>query len=532
MTQKKIFEFRRPLEKLVDDTVLVRMEAISRARSFLHFLAELDPEYLKELAAASPAYDVADILYYSVMESRWKKELSFPGHDLSLLLANLVHQATPPGELVLLEPSLLPTAILLAGAGWKILLPESGVEFAPGLEKNTAAKAWFRLGQPLASADVASVLSRILPGSGWSALSGPFDPAAVILGGNPGVTNGKIKDLTDLVAPIKNGWFLTSWDFLGVKTYDNMRRVWLDERNLAGVLQLPMFKRPSSGFYPAILRCSTDKGGTRLAQIDDVRPGEGNLNQKLGISLMLEEPDGKNSLDVAADEIKNEPLTNLTPAYWLNSVKKRSSGANFSDLGRLARILRCQLPRTRLETATPCGSAENGQFVVREVGVFDLMGNCGFLWPGSGGFVSLDLRAASDPMQYLLRQGDIIFTFRGTADSVGNAGFAAFEPEQPTIAGTAYYIIRPLPAINPVWLYWQLRLPETRGEVLAAMSGTSMLNISAADLRALPIRLPREEELKNLLAMQEALAVQARAMVDMNRLVASQTIKILDFARG
>ncbi|MDE7371550.1 MAG: hypothetical protein K2N07_07405, partial [Desulfovibrio sp.] len=237
-----------------------------------------------------------------------------------------------------------------------------------------------------------------------------------------------------------------------------------------GIVQLPRPRRQSATAYPAIIALRPPAPGAplRLAQVSTIQPGPGSLDQKATLSLLEEVPQPRASMVLDPAEPARDGLFTLSPATWLTPPLAAPKGRT---LRAFAQVLRCQLPRERLEEAPywyeetvedgefvsiwhdGFGEAPDGQYVAREVSVSEFDPMTGFVDEDRGNVVKVPLNPLGKQGKYLLRPNDIVFAFRGTALSVGKVGFVE-EVGSPTITGQSLCIIRALPDMDPVWLYY------------------------------------------------------------------------------
>lgn len=464
------WEFNPELQNVVWH--LAHYREISFCENIDKFLLNLKADILQTIKyAAGENISAAESLYYLLMENRRVNANLFQPHDLVLLLANLINSAHEPGKLALLDKQLLPAAVLLAGQGWKIGLPESLRE-------------------------VARALANLFPAGEWEVTPPQPENGMIILGGDPRIHQDFIKNFTNLVRASDAAFFLTGWDFLGVKSHEYRRRFWLDKLNLSACLQIPRIKRQSATLHPAIICCSGKPVKlVRLARIEKVERGDGSLDQEKAISLFKMKPDASAALEVEKDVLLKEPLCKLTPAFWLTQLKRPRSGDLHSKLSDFAQVIRCQLAREKIamNSGDVHGQQNNGEFIAREINMSDFLAPAALVLPDSGVPVRLTFKRIDSQYKYLLKKGDLIFSFRGTVESTGKVGLVEFEPANPSITGTAFYILRPLRPEDSVWLFWYLQSREARENILARTSGNTMLNINIDDVRDMPVAVPSEQ---------------------------------------
>lgn len=411
-------------------------------------------------------------LYYLLMGLRKIDPELFPPHDITMLLANLIQAQYPPSSVCVYSGDLLAAGILLLSKGWNLRVGRMKWEPQVKLLREMMPEA--KIDHLFLDKEVDVLL----------ATSSHFMHRAR--------REHEIRDIAETY------FLLDTWDFLGVRSNEYLRRSWLERNALFGVIQLPRLKRQGWNYYSAILQYNQNSASQiRMVNLESADSGEAMLDQQLAISLMLNPPDNKSSVDVSISELKQDPICNLTPSIWLR--KRNLPEVRGLRLGEYAQIIRCQLPRKKFKESEPLeyGMSEDGSSIVREVGMAALEPESGFLLPESGDQVSISFKSEAIESKYRLKENDIIFSFRGTQESLGRVGFVDQEPEMTTITGPAFCIIRTLGKVDPKWLYWALQTDEVRANILSRSSGKSLLNISTNDIKDLMIRLPEESREEN-----------------------------------
>lgn len=445
--------------------------------------------------------------YYTLMEYRSVAPGYFPVHDLCLLMANilatrLVAQAAPPGPVTLLDWGLLPVAVLLAGA-----LPPAGREFllppAP-MEGDSAG--------PLVSH-----LTKRLPGSRWRLREEEQDipQGAWVLAKDPLAHCTADSRFLERLAGIGGGVLLSSWDFLGVRIHSHTRSQWLGTGLIAGILQLPRPRRQSATEYPAVitLRPPDARLPLRLARVSSTQPGPGSLGQEAALALLDGAPRAGASMALDAAAPARDGLFTLAPGTWLTPPLTAPQGRT---LRAFAQVLRCQLPRERLEEALAWrefigiedgeaifewhdafGEAPDGKYVAREISIGEFDPMTGFVDEYGGNPVKVALNPLGKQGKYLLQTNDIVFAFRGTAQSVGKVGFVE-ELGQPAITGQSLCIIRALPDMDPVWLYYYLQRKDVVDFIRSRASGSNLLTVNLESIRDIPVAFPYRWEIDEI----------------------------------
>lgn len=508
MTDRKIFEYNPYIMQAA--AAYVRNEATSSSAhiSFLEHPAirSFGKKSLEFMSLdAGREISAAEAMFYILMELRRYPIFGspqFPACDLGLLLANVITH-NPPDTINIIDWAFLPTAVLLSEAGWKINLP----------------RQW---------EVVAKMPESIFPNGCLET----DDHSGSLTAGN--IPLPVRRERMELVQNTANGVFLTTWDFLGVRKHDYARWNLIKKGNITKILQLPRFRKQATNLYPALLLCDqTSHGSIRLAKVSGLEAGEGALNQKNTLSLLFDKPKAGEAIDVDKSIFENDPTFNITPAVWLNKPLPASTDLTASRLGDCAAVIRCQLAREKImREGRQYGFQPDGAFLAKEVGQASLDPQCNFLLEMEGNDVRVLFKNTSNLSKYLLQSGDIIFTFRGTEYSIGNVGFVNFQPCFPTITGTAFYIIRPLPAINPIWLFWYLQMPEAVKEIRARSSGAGMLNINIDDVRNLPVRMPSKEELAEILPLHSSLTSEMEKISMAKNRISSLMPRLARFVAG
>lgn len=445
--------------------------------------------------------------YYTLMEYRSVAPGYFPVHDLCLLMANILAtrvaaQAATPAPVTLLDWGLLPVAVLLAQA-----LPPAGREFllppAP-MEGESAQR-------------LISHLERRLPGSRWR-LGGDgqeLPPGAWLLAKDPLAHCTADSRFLERLAGIGGGVLLSSWDFLGVRIHAHTRSQWLAAGLIGGVLQLPRPRRQSVTEYPAVLTLRPPDASLplRLARVPSIQPGPGSLDQKATLALLDSAPRAGASMELDAAAPARDGLFTLAPATWLTPPLSAPQGRT---LRAFAQVLRCQLPRERLAEALAWrefvgiedgeaifewhdafGESSDGKYVAREISIGEFDPMTGFVDEYGGNPVKVALNPLGKQGKYLLQANDIVFAFRGTAQSVGKVGFVE-ELGQPAITGQSLCIIRALPDMDPVWLYYYLQRKDVVNFIRSRASGSNLLTVNLESIRDIPVAFPYRWEIDEI----------------------------------
>lgn len=446
-------------------------------------------------------------LYYALMGYRTVAPGYFPVHDLCLLMANilatrLAGMAIPSAPVTLLDWGLLPVAVLLAQAmsagGREFLLPP-----AP-MEAESAAR-------------IIRHLEKRLPGSRWilSNDSAEVPQGAWLVAKDPLAHCTADPRFLERLAGIGGGILLSSWDFLGVRIHAHTRSQWLAAGLIGGILQLPRPRRQSVTEYPAVITLRPPAPGLsiRLARVPSIQPGPGSLDHEAALALLDGVPRAGASMELDPVAPARDGLYTLAPATWLTPPLAAPPGRT---LRAFAQVLRCQLARERLP-APPAweelvevvdgepvfawhdgfGETGDGGFVAREVSLGELDAMTGFVDEQRGNVVRVALNPLGKQGKYLLQANDIVFAFRGTAQSVGRVGFAE-ELGAPAITGQSMCIIRALPDMDPVWLYYYLQREEVLAFIRSRASGASLLTVNLESIRDIPVAFPGRQEIDDI----------------------------------
>jgi hypothetical protein len=472
-------------------------------------------------------------VYYTLMASRERLPSFFPAHDICLLAANLL-PVQKYSTLALLDWELLPAAVLAASPGARITLP-------PCLGVTE--------GQEHEAAKIVRTLRQAVPDSGWDDHQYRLEDC-VVLGQHP-LRHGE-RDPRFLVNLMDTygGIFYVSWDFLRVKLHAYTRSLWLRTSLLRGVLQLPRPRRQGATVYPALmeLKGAPDREERlRLARIASCGPGPGALDQSFAVSLLADNPPPTNGevIELPPEVFMLDRLLDLSPAAHLAQQKVAAipvrKAGDLAKLGDFAQVLRCQLARARIDDEKLhdiqafadkadrdwWGEYPDGSFIGREVALGELDPVSGFLDQRSGDTIRLHLTLISTQGKYVLQPGDILFAYRGTMASIGQVGFVE-EAGIPAITGQALCIIRCLPGLDPVWLYYYLRRQSVREWVCSKAAGSTLLTINLESIRDIPVVLPDKAQLDAINKEHQKIASAMAAVTTLRREIDNSLDKVLE----
>lgn len=431
------------------------------------------------------AHAPADILYYILLSSREPLPHFFPVHDINVLAAELLKRKIVASKhLVLLDWEMLPAAVLAVSStasDIRVTLPS-----CPGQERVATA--------------IMQAFNTHLRCEAWSVVLLQHLPeGCVVLGQNPLQHSNNNSLFLDELATTQGGIMYSTWDTLGVRIHAHSRSHWVKTGLIRSILQLPRPRRQGTSVYPALIVLDERPvTSIRVAQIAACRPGPGGLDIQHGLDLLDGKADGVENADVSLEAIAQDGLFNLSPAYYL--TQKAMPVHTGKTLRHYAQVLRCQLARERIEEdiIVPdgeewAGEYSDGTFVGREVSLGELDPASGFLNETGGNIVRLELTRLGKQGKYLLQSGDIIFAFRGTANSVGQVGYVE-EEGIPGITGQSLCIIRPLPGIDSVWLYYYLQRKSVREWIQGRASGSTLLTVNLESIRDIPVEAPAGAE--------------------------------------
>ena len=425
-------------------------------------------EYRNPPGCPSEGLSRAEFLFYILMQVGRKRPGLFLTPDLNLAMFNLLaaRHCLNACRLVCLDLGLLPVALLASGMEARVALPPID-----------NFKSWPDWLFPVLRSQDRSWLGAIILGRDTLKLTSD----------NP--------ELPQKLVEAAGGLFFSYWDFLGVNLHDQVRKKWLTANILRSIIQLPRPRFQTVVYYPAFIETGrVEPGQVRVAAVKENRRGSGGLSQTEVLRVVLEAPDGKNSQDVPPESLTDQHRTDFTPRRFLVN----QPNTEMAPLKEYAKLIRCQLQRTKLtpdELADPELSRDG---ICREITFPNLDEKTGFLKPGSGNWIRLQRVVSPLSLSnFLLRAHDILISFRGTEATIGRVGLVNAQPQAPCITGQSLCIVRPdKKMVDPTWLYHYLRREETRQKVLSHSTGSSMLTVNTGDLAQLPIPCPGAEEVE------------------------------------
>jgi len=409
----------------------------------------------------------AEILFYFLAQVGRRRPGLFPVPDLGLSAFNILaaRHKLLESRLICLDLALLPVAVLAAAWGARVALP-------PASHEKSWPKALFL--SPLADPPLTDDRNM---------------EEALVLGRDPLKLTESYPGFLEELAKAKGGIIFCFWDFLGVNLHNYARMKWLKQGLIRSLIQLPRPGRQGAAYYPALIEIgpggpSAPEAPQPLIRLVDVREQTsnlGDLSQGEVLEAVLGPADQEKSLDVAPDQLAYQEDEDFTPRRFLAGPR----GVGEVALKDCARVLRCQIPRTKSDP-----DEKDGSFICREINLSQLDELTGFVKPGAGqpvGFKSFNPVGKEE--KFLLRRHDILMCFRGTEATIGRVGLVVTEPEEPLINGQSLCLIRVFDG-DPVWLYYYFRRPEIRRRVLSRSSGSNMLTVNLGDLNDLAIARP------------------------------------------
>lgn len=167
-----------------------------------------------------------------------------------------------------------------------------------------------------------------------------------------------------------------------------------------------------------------------------------------------------------------------------------------TKLGDVADVIRCQLPRTRT-------GGKEGLILCREVTQADFEPISGIVSGGSGE-IWVELDPKSKQQKYLIRNNDVLFSFRGTEGTLGQVGFYTCQGVDMVVCGQSLCIIRPK-TIDAIWLYHFMRNRTVRESLLANAGGNRLMTINLNDLRNVLIQIHSDDEINKIHAKHKCI---------------------------
>lgn len=433
-------------------------------------------EFLENRLAGIPPHER---LYYSLMDYLPGLKSFFPVHDVALLMGNLLLRRFPAPEAInLLDWNLLPVIVAIADR-----LPRGTLVHVPREMPETGA--------------LAKELNQSLPMLEWTTLQG----AGLLAGCTQGQDFKKTERLFENLETCQGGFLLGGWDFLGMGGTAHARRKLLAWGMIESVLQLPRPRRQGSTSFPAIIgiSCNPERKTCRLARVPRWDAGPGALNQREAVELVAEAAKPGLSIDLPIAKFGMDGKYVLTPGAWLGESGPDAE-PRAPTLRSFAQVLRNQAKRERIcKRGNPefgiIMNPEDPRILVNEVVLEDRDPLTGFMDADWAAKSFIHLKKDSKLEKYFLQKGDIVLAFRGSLESLGTVGLMLdLSATVPTITGQSLCIIRPLPRIDPVWLYYYLQRPPIRQFLQTRANGKQLMTVNLEDIRDIPMEIPPPEE--------------------------------------
>ncbi|MYL81812.1 hypothetical protein GTA51_01490 [Desulfovibrio aerotolerans] len=156
-----------------------------------------------------------------------------------------------------------------------------------------------------------------------------------------------------------------------------------------------------------------------------------------------------------------------------------------TTLGEIAEVIRCQLPRQR-------AAGSDGWVLCQEVVQADF-GTISGLVDDVSENVWVEIDPKKKQQKYLVRDGDILFSFRGTESTLGQVGLYIGQNKEFVVCGQSLCILRPK-NVDGTWFYYYIRKREIREVLLAKAAGSRLMTINLNDLREVLLEMPTEED--------------------------------------
>lgn len=299
----------------------------------------------------------------------------------------------------------------------------------------------------------------------------------------------------------KGAVVMTNWSFLGATSPQllSLKQRIIENGTLYSAVQLPRGLIPRT--LPALLQLGPPAPARKVRLVDAKDwsiPGRGGMEVSY--------------LDPILAQACDRPLGRLPP--W--TPKPAARALPREELVRLSCDLRLKhehAPREfagREETLGACAALVRGQMLARagngqepqvfcEVTLADV--DAYGLVTGASRLVDDAAPLPRARQVARLRPGDILLVCKGSLQSLGKVGLVT-ESEDNWLPSQTFYLIRS-ESLDPVWLFHYLRSPRAADYFRAHISGTSIPQIQAADIAALPVPLPDEESLEAVLAVHK-----------------------------
>ncbi len=154
-------------------------------------------------------------------------------------------------------------------------------------------------------------------------------------------------------------------------------------------------------------------------------------------------------------------------------------------LEEIADVLRCQMKRERFYRDGASVKLP-GQYICKEMTYADIDPHTGFM-EARGELIRAEV--GRDSQKYLLQGGDILMTFAGGIDRIGEVGMLAKPVDDLILPSRTLCIIRPKPETDGIWLFYALRDFGLRQRLwkMAKGSGPGRMSVNLGELRKLAV---------------------------------------------
>ena len=449
-------------------------------------------------------------LFYLILRNNiLRGNAPYPLCDECLFLANATALSVEPNtEIHMGSLRFLPVAILLAALGYEITL---SADILYNKHPSGILTKLLNMGHDC---------ERIFPG--------PYKAEAFLL---DYFSDATFQNLAKTGMSRIHGLLMGQSEELCNARYAKLRRQLVRENILKAILEYPGGKSRTS-LFAMKLSPAPEKHKIHFARLHNAEFGEGALNQQWALPQFLGNDENDFAVNVSPQALGGVPACNLSWAA-LNRSRRKTSLQDQPRLGELARILRCQLARTRLGNQDGPGAQEalaaakdGGKYIAREVNQQHMDPLTGILSPVKGTLVRIAPGRESSIAKFFLRANDILFAFRGTRNGIGASGFVQ-TAGTPAIPARHIYIIRALPGISAIWLYYMLKTETTRNLARSFATGAPQLAINLELLRELPIAAPRHDEIERVESAHAQLAADLEE-IDLIHARMTNTLKLIE----
>ena len=444
------------------------------------------------------SWTLPEILFYAcanIFDDEPREKVT-TGADLDLLVANLAVASLENEQAAALYVGGLP----LLGSAFLLLSCQNEWHVTLGRRSDINETLFERL---------LNHLREFFPSCSWQDEHKLFSEPTVVLDCNFKSPEPDMP-LFQNAAKVAGGVFYSSAAFMGVQRYDFIRESWVKSGLLSSIVQTLPLVHMGRPFDPIFFELGNParERPLRMINLQDEALKAGSFNMRAFLNLVSSRFARPGiSIDVPFREVVSQGQYILAPKYYLAATldKKASPGSVLRGRGL---VLRCQIQREKISKLEEMPVIENGSMLAREVSLLECDSITGFVDTEAGNLVKLPFDKNSANSKYLLQEKDIILAFRGTANSVGQTGFVEHLAE-PAVAGLSMCIIRALPGLDPVWLYYYLRSPAVLAYIRGKAFGSSLVNVNSSLLQDLPLALPGASELEEIHRLHARLAANS-----------------------